>query len=90
MRKPSKTKALTIRLPDALLAEARRIAPRSLKRDPSRLLEHVLQRWVAERKEHLIDLEITRMGKDPNVIAECRKINKEFELCDGDGLKEGL
>jgi hypothetical protein len=86
MSKKDKEVSVAVRLPESLLAEARRIAPRSLKRDPSRLLEHVLQRWVEERKEHLMDLEITRMGKDPKVIAECRKINREFEVCDGDGL----
>jgi hypothetical protein len=70
------------RLPGALMAEARRIAPRSLKRDPSPLLNHVLQRCVPERKDHLMDREITRMGNDLNVIAGCRKINEEFSVTD--------
>lgn len=86
MKKHEKRVRLIVRLPGALLADARRVAPRSMKRDESRILERALRFWVAERREHLIDLEITRMGKDPHVIAECRKINKEFEPCDADGL----
>lgn len=82
-----KSKSFTIRLPETLIAEAMRVAPHSIRRDPARILERALSSWVAARKEHLIDLAITRMGKDPHVIADCRRINKEFEQCDADGLK---
>ena len=87
MTKRSKIIALTIRLPEALLANARQLAPRSFKRDPSRFFERVLRRWVEEQKERLLDAEVTKMGKDPHILGECRKINKEFERCDADGLK---
>ncbi len=87
MREQGKMVRLTIRLPEALLADARRLAPRSFKQDPSRFFERLLRRWVEERKEQLLDLDMIRMGKDPHVVAECRKINKEFERCDADGLK---
>jgi hypothetical protein len=87
MTRKSKMIPVIVRLPEALLADARRLAPRSFKRDPSRFFERVLRRWVEERKEHLIDLDVIRMGKDPHVIAECRKISKKFEGCDADGLK---
>jgi hypothetical protein len=86
MKKQEKRVRLIVRLPGALLADARRLAPRSFKGDPSRFFERVLWRWVEDRKEHLLDLDEIRMGKDPHVIAECRKINKEFEQCDADGL----
>jgi hypothetical protein len=87
MKEKEKRVRLIVRLPEALLADVRRLAPRSFKRDPSRFFERVLRRWVEARKEHLLDLDVIRMGKDPHVIAECRKINKEFEGCDADGLK---
>jgi len=88
-RKDHKISILAARLPEALLSEARRIAPRALKGDVSRLLERALRLWVWERKEHLVDLDIRRMGRDPHVVADCRKINEEFSVCDNDGL-EGL
>jgi hypothetical protein len=89
MNKTKDSKSLRIRLPEALVVEARRAAPRSLKADFSSLLERALRLWLWERKEQLVDLAMIRMGKDPNVLAECRKINEEFSQCDGDGL-EGL
>ena len=87
MKTKKKTTALRIRLPETLLADVRRLAPRSFKRDPSRFFERLLRRWVEEQKERLLDAEVARMGKDPHILAECRKINKEFEQCDADGLK---
>ncbi len=76
-----------MRLPQALLADARCVAPRSFKRDCSRLLEHALRQWLSIRREYLVDLARIRMGKDPHIVTECRKINQEFEKCDADGLK---
>lgn len=87
MARKSKIVPLTVRLPAALLADARRLAPRSFKGDPSRFFQRVLRRWVEEQKERLLDAEVAKMGKDPHILAECRKINKEFEPCDADGLK---
>ena len=86
-RKGRKIISLAVHLPRALVSKARRVAPRSVKRDVSRILERALQLWVWERREHLVDLDIRRMGRDPHVIADCRKINEEFSVCDNDGLE---
>lgn len=86
MKKTQDSKSLRLRFPEALLLEARRLAPPSLRLNFSRLLERALRLWLWERKEHLMDLAMIRMGKDPHVLAECRKINEEFAQCDGDGL----
>jgi hypothetical protein len=87
MKEKQKRVRLLVRLSRALLADARRLAPQSFKRDPSRFFERVLRRWVEEQKERLLDAQVAEMGKDPHILAECGKINKEFEQCDADGLK---
>ena len=87
--KDRKIISFAVHLPGALVSKARQIAPRSLKRDVSRLVERALRLWVCERREHMVDLDIRRMGRDPHVIADCKKINEEFSVCDNDGL-EGL
>jgi len=84
--KESPKRKVRIQLLEELVGEAIKVAPRSMRRNPSRIIERALRFWIDARKEHQIDRDIARMGKDPQVIAECGKINKEFEQCDADGL----
>ena len=81
--------ALTVRLPAALVAEARRLAPARIRRSDSRLFEQALALFIVQRKREHFAKSMRRMARDPQAMAENRKIMKEFEECESDGL-EGL
>lgn len=87
MKKPEKTVRIVVRLPEELVLRACRVAPRSLRLDTSRLLERALGFWTDARREHLDDLAVGRMGKDPKLLAQCRRISQEFAGFEGDGLE---
>ena len=86
-KKESGRIALTVRLPAALVAEARRLAPARLRRSDSRLFSEALSLFIVQRKRELFAKSMRRMARDPQAMAENRKIMKEFEECESDGLK---
>ena len=81
--------AITLRLPAKLVADARRLAPARLRPSDSRLFEQALTLFIIKRKRELFAKSMRRMARDPQAMAENRKIMREFEVCDNDGL-EGL
>ena len=88
-KKESGRIALTVRLSAELVLEARRLAPARFRRSDSRLFEQALTLFIIKRKRELFAKSMRRMARDPQAMAENRKIMKEFEMCDNDGL-EGL
>jgi len=76
-----------VRLPKALVAEVRRLGPRRLRGLPAQAVAWALERWVDRRREERVDREMEEMGKDPQVLAECRRINQEGPGTDRDGQK---
>jgi hypothetical protein len=88
MKKPRKIQSVRVQVSAALLLEVRRLSPRtSVDKLLSQLLINALEDWVDERREKKIDQDVIKMGKDPHILAECRKINREFAVTDSDGLK---
>ena len=88
-KKESGRIALTVRLPAELIAEARRLAPARLRRSDSRLFEQALSLFIVKRRRERFAKSMRQMARDPQAMAENRKIMKEFEECESDGL-EGL
>lgn len=74
-------------LPKTLVQEAVAVAPPGLRGNWNRLVRTALEQYVDELRERRIDEQITEMGKDPHVLADCRRINKEFSQTDADGLR---
>jgi hypothetical protein len=75
-------------LPRRLLEEASAVAPPELRANFNRLVKVALELYVWEQKERLMDAQVAEMGKDPHILAECRKINEEFAPADADGLRQ--
>jgi hypothetical protein len=88
-KQASETITVTIRMPASVMEEARRLAPARLRRSTTRLLQAGLKLLIVQRKRELFAKGMRRMARDPQARAEDRKISKEFEVCDNDGL-EGL
>jgi hypothetical protein len=89
-RKAKRTSSVVRRstvLPRRLLDEAAAVAPPELRANFNRLVKVALELYVWEQKERLMDAQVAEMGKDPHILAECRKINEEFAPADADGLR---
>ena len=77
----------SVALPRRLIEEAASLAPPELRDNWNRLVRTALELYVDEQRERLIDEQITEMGKDPHVLADCRRINTQFAPTDADGLR---
>jgi hypothetical protein len=77
----------SVALPKTLVREATSVAPPELRGNWNRLVRTALEHYVDELRERQIDEQITEMGKDPHVLADCRRINEEFSRTDADGLR---
>ena len=92
MKKPKEKPASTVvrrsvALPKTLVQEAAAVAPPELRGNWNRLVRTALELYVDELRERRIDEQIIEMGKDPHVLADCRRINAEFAQTDADGLR---
>lgn len=77
----------SVALPRTVVQEATAIAPPELSGNFNRLVGTALKLYVDVLRERRIDEEMVAMGKDPHVLAECRRINAEFAETDADGLR---
>lgn len=77
----------SVALPKTLVKEATSVAPPDLRGNWNRLVRTAIELYVDELRERRIDEEMTQMGKDPHILAECRRINAEFAQTDADGLR---
>jgi len=77
----------SVALPKTLVKEATAVAPPELRGNWNRLVRTALELYVEELRERRIDEEMIEMGKDPHILAECRRINAEFAQTDADGLR---
>jgi hypothetical protein len=84
--KPSSVVRRSVVLPKTLVKEAAAAAPPELRGNWNRLVRTALELYVDELRERRIDEQIIEMGKDPHVLADCRRINAEFAQTDADGL----
>jgi hypothetical protein len=71
------------RLVEEMLAEA----PSELRANWNRLVRTALEHFRDELRERRIDEAILEMGRDPRVLAECRRINDELGPAEVDGLR---
>ena len=76
----------SVALPKTLVQEAVAASPPELRGNWNRLMRTALERYVDELRERHIDEQILEMGKDPHVLADCRRMNAEFAQTDADGL----
>jgi hypothetical protein len=76
-----------VRVSQRRLEEALKIAPSRLKRSPSHLLEEGLRLWWLARRRELFGRGLSRMVQDPQAMAIERQLNREFAVCDDDGLE---
>lgn len=77
----------SVALPRTVVQEATAVAPPELSGNFNRLVGTALQLFVDVLRERRIDEEMIAMGKDPHILAECRRINTEFAQTDTDGLR---
>lgn len=77
----------SVALPRALVEQAALLAPPELRDNWNRLVRTALESYVVERRELRIDEQIIEMGRDPHVLADCRRISAEFSAADSDGLR---
>jgi hypothetical protein len=45
------------------------------------------ENYTARRKKRIFEKTMNKMGSDPEILAECRFINKKFLKTEKDGLK---
>lgn len=74
-------------LPRTLVDEALSEAPAELRGNWNRLMRTALEHYRDQLRERRIDREMIEMGKDPEMLAECRRINTEFAGTDTDGVR---
>jgi hypothetical protein len=80
---------ITVRMQANVIEEAQRLAPHRLRRSMTQLLQAGLRLLIIQRKRELFAKGMRRMARDPQAREVNRKIMKEFEECESDGL-EGL
>lgn len=86
-RRESSVIRRSVALPKVLVEEAASVAPPELRGNWNRLVRTALELYVDGLRERRIDQEMIEMGKDPHILAECRRINDEFAQTDADGIR---
>jgi hypothetical protein len=86
-KRRTKSTTITVRMPAALIEEAKRVAPSRLGRSMTQLLQAGLQLLIIRRNREMFAKGWRRMARDPQARAVDRQIMKEFEVCDNDGLE---
>jgi hypothetical protein len=86
-RRPSATTLRrSVALPTALIGELNSVAPPELRTNLNRLVILSLQEYVARRRRQQFDCAVAAMAQDPQVLAECAAIARDFAVADLDGL----
>jgi hypothetical protein len=76
----------SIALPRELVDEAKSVAPSEIGDNFNRLVIIALENFTAQRKKRTFEETMNQMGSDPEILAECRIINKKFLKTEKDGL----
>lgn len=76
----------SIALPRELVDEAKSVAPSEIRDNFNRLVIIALENYTARRKKRTFEETMNQMGSDPEILAECRSINKKFLKTEKDGL----
>ena len=76
----------SIALPRELVDEAKSVAPSEIGDNFNRLVIIALENYTARRKKRTFEETMNQMGSDPEILAECRIINKKFLKTEKDGL----
>ena len=86
-RRPSATTLRrSVALPTALIGELNSVAPPELRANFNRLVILSLQEYLARRRRQQFDSALAVMAQDPQVLAECAAIARDFAVADLDGL----
>ena len=76
----------SIALPRELVNEAKSVAPSEIGDNFNRLVIIALENFTARRKKRTFEETMNQMGSDPEILGECRTINKKFLKTEKDGL----
>ena len=78
----------SVALPQKLVEEATRVAPRELRDNLNRLIMTSLEEFVARRKAAAFEEAMVRMAEDPAIRRESAEIAAEFAPAELDGLRD--
>jgi metal-responsive CopG/Arc/MetJ family transcriptional regulator len=85
-RRPPTTLRRSVALPSALLGELNAVAPPELRTNLNRLVIVSLQEYISRRRQLEFESAVAAMAKDPQVLAECAAIARDFAATEMDGL----
>jgi hypothetical protein len=83
---PSTVVRRSVALPRWLVAEVQELAPAELRNNLNRLVIVALKDFAERRRVRAFEEAMDRMGADPAIRSECRRIAREFAEAEADGL----
>ncbi|GMU52672.1 MAG: hypothetical protein AMXMBFR33_18180 [Candidatus Xenobia bacterium] len=73
-------------LPRVLIEEALAAAPPGLQNNLNSLVKEALREYIAHRREADFARAMADMARDPEILRECNRIEREFQAAESDGL----
>ena len=78
----------SIALPRNLLENAQAAAPPEFRQNFNRLVTVALKEFIARQKQRSFQEEMALMAADPQIVAECSAIERDFAGAEQDGLND--
>lgn len=79
----------SVALPQDVVAAARAAAPEELRDNLNRLVVVSLREYAERRGAEAFAKAMEEMGKDPAILTECKRIERDFGATEADGLENG-